>query len=130
MQRSTISMFAQLVQLMGGKIEFQNLVNKYQSDKGATVSYTHLELLMGWLSTRTSRMQDLSSALKAKNCERSLSTAVVNIGSVSYTHLPILFGPLLDVGMFTAVLFGVAILQTFAIFTALRVSTQSSPSAN
>ena len=35
MQRSTISMFAQLVQLMGGKIEFQNLVNKYQSDKGA-----------------------------------------------------------------------------------------------
>ena len=33
---------------------------------------------MGWLSTRTSRMQDLSSALKAKNCERSLSTAVVN----------------------------------------------------
>lgn len=35
MQRSTISMFAQLVQLMGGKIEFQNLVTKYQSDKGA-----------------------------------------------------------------------------------------------
>ena len=35
MQRSTISMFAQLVQLMGGKIEFHNLVNKYQSDKGA-----------------------------------------------------------------------------------------------
>ena len=35
MQRSTISMFAQLVQLMGGKIEFHNLVKKYQSDKGA-----------------------------------------------------------------------------------------------
>ncbi|WP_237178855.1 DUF4372 domain-containing protein, partial [Parasutterella muris] len=34
MQRSTKSIFAQLVQLMGGKIEFQNLVNKYQSDKG------------------------------------------------------------------------------------------------
>lgn len=35
MQRSTISMFAQLVQMMGGRLEFQNLVNKYQSDKGA-----------------------------------------------------------------------------------------------
>lgn len=35
MQRTTISMFAQLVQLMGGKIEFQNLVTHYQSDKGA-----------------------------------------------------------------------------------------------
>lgn len=35
MQRSTISMFAQLIQLMGGQIEFQNLVAKYQSDKGA-----------------------------------------------------------------------------------------------
>ncbi len=49
---------------------------------------------------------------------------------VGQSLTPILFGPLLDVGMFTAVLFGVAILQTFAIFTALRVSTQSSPSAN
>ena len=48
---------------------------------------------------------------------------------VGQSLTPILFGPLLDVGMFTAVLFGVAILQTFAIFTALRVSTQSSPSA-
>lgn len=35
MQRATISMFAQLVQLMGGKIEFQHLVNKHQSDKGS-----------------------------------------------------------------------------------------------
>lgn len=35
MQKSTISMFAQLVQLMGARIEFQNLVNKYQSDKAA-----------------------------------------------------------------------------------------------
>lgn len=35
MQRSTISMFVQLVQLMGGKIEFRSLVNKYQSDKEA-----------------------------------------------------------------------------------------------
>jgi len=49
---------------------------------------------------------------------------------VGQSLTPIFFGPLLDVGMFTAVLFGVAILQTFAIFTALRVSTQSSPSAS
>lgn len=49
---------------------------------------------------------------------------------VGQSLTPILFGPLLDVGMFTAVLLGVAILQTFAIFTALRVSTQSSPSAS
>ena len=35
MQRTTISMFAQLVQLMGGKIEFQSLVTHYQSNKGA-----------------------------------------------------------------------------------------------
>jgi hypothetical protein len=28
-------MFAQLVQLEGGKIEFQNLVNKFRSDKVA-----------------------------------------------------------------------------------------------
>lgn len=34
---------------------------------------------------------------------------------VGQSLTPILFGPLLDVGMFTAVLFGVAILQTFAI---------------
>lgn len=32
MQKTTKSMFAQLIQLMGGKIEFQN---HYQSDKGA-----------------------------------------------------------------------------------------------
>lgn len=49
---------------------------------------------------------------------------------VGQSLTPIFFGPLLDVGMFTTVLFGVAILQTFAIFTALRVSTQSSPSAS
>ena len=49
---------------------------------------------------------------------------------VGQSLTPIFFGPLLDVGMFTAVLFGVAILQTFAIFTALRVLTQSSPSAS
>lgn len=35
MQRTTISMFAQLVRLMGGKIEFQNLITHYQSNKGA-----------------------------------------------------------------------------------------------
>lgn len=34
---------------------------------------------------------------------------------VGQSLTPIFFGPLLDVGMFTAVLFGVAILQTFAI---------------
>ena len=44
MLRSMISMFAQLVQLMGGKIEFQNLVNKYQSDKGG-IDILHDETL-------------------------------------------------------------------------------------
>lgn len=50
---------------------------------------TPSELLMDWLSTRTSRMQDLSSALKAKNCERSLSTAVVNIGYLLNLKIPL-----------------------------------------
>lgn len=49
---------------------------------------------------------------------------------VGQSLTPILFGPLLDAGMFTAVLFGIAILQTFAIFTALRVSTQAEPASN
>ena len=35
MQRATISMFAQLVQSMGCKLEFQHLVNKHQSDKAS-----------------------------------------------------------------------------------------------
>ncbi|WP_289184402.1 MFS transporter [uncultured Parasutterella sp.] len=35
---------------------------------------------------------------------------------------PLVFGPLLDKGMFSLVLFGVAALQTAAIFTALQVS--------
>lgn len=34
---------------------------------------------------------------------------------------PIVFGPLLDAKMFTMALFGVAVLQTLSIFTALRV---------
>ena len=37
---------------------------------------------------------------------------------------PIVFGPLLDAGMFSTVLFGVATFQTMAIFTALQVSTK------
>ena len=35
MQRAAVSMFAQLVEWMGGKIEFNHLVNKYQSDKAS-----------------------------------------------------------------------------------------------
>lgn len=35
MQRATVSMFAQLVQMMGCEITFQNLVHKHGSDKGA-----------------------------------------------------------------------------------------------
>lgn len=41
---------------------------------------------------------------------------------VGQSLTPIVFGPLLDMKMFSAALFGVAILQTCAIFTALRVS--------
>ena len=35
MQRSTISMFAQLVHSMGCQIDFQKIVNNHQADKGA-----------------------------------------------------------------------------------------------
>lgn len=41
---------------------------------------------------------------------------------VGQSLTPIVFGPLLDMGMFSTVLLGVAILQSLAVFTALQVS--------
>ena len=65
MQRTTISMFAQLVQLMGGKIEFQNLVTHYQSDKeakGLTTWSQFIAMLFCQL-TRADSLREISDGL-------------------------------------------------------------------
>ena len=62
---SSESMFAQLVQLMGGKIEFQNLVNKYQSDKGAKglTTWTQFIAMLFCQLTGADSLREISDGL-------------------------------------------------------------------
>lgn len=65
MQRATISMFAQLVQSMGCRVEFEHLVTKYQSDKGAKglTSWSQFMAMLFCQLTGADSLREISDGL-------------------------------------------------------------------